>query len=54
MQALVEILGRPDPIVKEQPFRFVAMSDEDQQLLNSTLARLRRQGFGDAVQHRTF
>ena len=54
VQALVEILDRPDPIVKEQPFRFVAMSDEDQQLLNSTLARLRRQGFGEAVQRRSF
>lgn len=49
VQAVVEVLPRNDPAAAEQPFRFVALGDDDQKLLVSAIKNLRRQGFGDAV-----
>jgi len=49
VQALVEILSSPDPVLHEQPFRFVAMGDEDRQMLQSALAHLRAQGYGEGT-----
>ncbi|HTD23744.1 MAG TPA: hypothetical protein VK738_13885 [Terriglobales bacterium] len=49
VQAVVEILAKNDPKAKEQPFRFVALGDDDQKLLVSAIKNLRKQGFGDVV-----
>jgi hypothetical protein len=46
---VVEILAKNDPNAKEQPFRFVALGDDDQKLLVSAIKNLRKQGFGDVV-----
>ena len=46
LEALVELLPRLE-IGDMQPFRFVAMGDSDQELLTSTVNRLRRTGHAD-------
>jgi hypothetical protein len=46
LEALVELLPRAK-FTYEQPFRFVAMSDSDQQLLSATIERLRSMGLAD-------
>jgi len=49
VQAVVEVLPKNDRNALEQPFRFVALGDDDQKLLVSAIKNLRRLGFGDAV-----
>jgi hypothetical protein len=48
LEALVEMLP-PEQIANEQPFRFVAMDDSDQQLLTSTVTRLRKMGYAEGT-----
>ena len=48
LEALVELLPCDD-IAGEQPFRFVAMGDSDQELLHTTITKLRQQGFADGA-----
>ena len=49
VQAVVEVLTKNDPNAIEQPFRFVALGDDDQKLLVSAIKNLRKQGFEDAL-----
>lgn len=49
VQAVIQVLAKNDPNAIEQPFRFVALGDDDQKLLVSAIKNLRKQGFGDAV-----
>ncbi len=50
VQAVVEMLAKNDRNAPEQPFRFVALGDDDQKLLVRAIKNLRKQGFGDAVE----
>jgi hypothetical protein len=50
VQAVVEMLARNDRSAPEQPFRFVALGDDDQKLLVRAIKNLRKQGFGDNIE----
>jgi len=50
VQAVVEMLAKNDASALEQPFRFVALGNDDQKLLVSAIKNLRKQGFGDAAE----
>ncbi|HTC93494.1 MAG TPA: hypothetical protein VK699_08585 [Terriglobales bacterium] len=50
VQAVVEMLAKNDASALEQPFRFVALGDDDQKLLVSAIKNLRKQGFGEAAE----
>ena len=47
MCALVQACTNKAP---EQPFRFVALGDDDQKLLVRAIKNLRKQGFGDNIE----
>jgi PilZ domain len=49
VQAVVEMLTKNDAKAQEQPFRFVALGDDDQKLLVRAIKNLRKQGFGETV-----
>lgn len=51
LEALVELLPRTED---EQPFRFVAMGDSDQELLAATVTKLRQSGYSDGVAAASF